>query len=130
MASQTLRRNRSSPSESGRVQEELTRLKKLVPIASEVTVRWLPGRVVHGKAGQLEEEVRGNVILIYAEDPDWALELLHHGFIEWLLNQHSQPYRQMINRLLDVFEDQQYAQKEKIADALTKVLSHALAKGA
>ena len=59
----------------------------------EVNVRWLPGAIKYKGGKQLLEEVLGDTILIYAEDPTEALQLVSHGFAEWLLNQHTKRCR-------------------------------------
>ena len=50
------------------------------------------------------------------------MPLLTHGFSEWLLNQNTKRYRLLINKLIEVFEQIQYEEKEKIIDAITKLL--------
>ncbi|MEM2896244.1 MAG: hypothetical protein QXG01_01515, partial [Candidatus Bathyarchaeia archaeon] len=101
---------------------ELNRLKEKINIGHELEVKWIPGTIRFQNGKQLEEEVKGNMIFIYVEQHDKAIELMKHGFVEWLLNQHSKPYRQLINKLIDVFEEIQYERKEKIIEALTKLL--------
>jgi hypothetical protein len=101
---------------------ELERLKQRVGMGYEVEVLWLPGTVKHRAGRQLLEEVEGNTIIIYVEDPEEARRLVIHGFFEWILNQYSKPYRQLINSLIELFETQQYERKEKIIDALAKLV--------
>ncbi len=50
------------------------------------------------------------------------MELVRHGFMEWILGQHSKPWRRLVNKLIEAYEEQQYDQKEPIADVLTKLL--------
>ena len=66
--------------------------------------------------------MQGDTILIYATGFDEAAELLRHGFLEWVLNQHTKPYRQLINKLIALFEDQHYAEKESLIEALTQLI--------
>lgn len=106
-----------------RLEAELERLKREVGIGFEVSVRWLPGTVKHHNGKQLAEEVIGDTILIYTKNPEEALELVRHGFAEWILNQHTKPYRQLINKLITLFEQQQYERKEKTVQALTKLMT-------
>jgi hypothetical protein len=88
-----------------------------------VTVEWLPGRIKYHNGKRLAEEVVGDTIFIYSENPQKVIELVRHGFAEWLLNQHTKPYRQLINKLITLFEEQQYENKEKIIEALTKLIT-------
>jgi len=103
------------------LKKELQRLKQRTSIGYEVTVKWLPGALKYHNGRQLAEEVVGNTIFIYTEDPQKALKLVRHGFAEWILNQHTKPYRQLINKLITLFEEQQYERKEKIIESLTNL---------
>lgn len=105
------------------LQLELEKLKNKVGIGFEVNVKWLPGAIKSKDGKQLLEEVSGDTILIYAEDPDEALNLLAHGFAEWLLNQHTRKYRLLINKLIELFEEIQYQDKEKIIEVITKLMA-------
>jgi hypothetical protein len=69
----------------------------------------------------LAEEVIGDSIVIYAQNPEEALHLVAHGFSEWLLNTHSRPYRDMINKSIELFEHQQYQRKERLIAALERL---------
>lgn len=93
-----------------------------MPILSPVKVVWLPGEKASINGKQLEELVVGDEVRIYSADSSRVVELLAHGCAEWLLNLHSQPYRLMVNKLIEVFEEIQYSQKERIADAIAGVL--------
>lgn len=102
--------------------EELEHIKNEVDVGQEVIVKWLPGTIKYRDGKQLEEEVIGNTILIYVNNEERAKELLAHGFAEWLLNQHTKKYRLLINKLIELFEQIQYEEKEKIADAIAKLI--------
>jgi hypothetical protein len=39
-----------------------------------------------------------------------------------LLNQHSRPYRQFLNKLIELFEELHYERKEKLIEAISKLL--------
>lgn len=105
-----------------RLERELRRLQRLMSTGFEVSVTWLPGTAQYDNGKKLAEQVVGDTIFIYTENPEEAIELLRHGFVEWLLNQHTQPYRALINKLITLFEEQQYERKERLVEALTKVL--------
>ncbi len=105
-----------------RLREKLERLKRRVGIGHEIHVKWVPSATKFKNGKQLDEEVIRDTILIYTEDPDEASELVCHGFVEWILNQHTKPYRQLINKLIALFEEQQYERKEKIVNALAELL--------
>jgi hypothetical protein len=104
--------------------DELDRLKRMVSMGYEVEVKWLPGTPMHRHGRRLAEEVKGDTILIYAEDEEEALELVRHGFAEWLLNQHTRKYRMLINKMIELFEEIQYQEKEKLIEAITKLITN------
>ncbi|MGB9672493.1 MAG: hypothetical protein ACPLZY_05040 [Candidatus Norongarragalinales archaeon] len=116
------RKNNNALTVEARLRQELERLKRLLGVGNEVEVKWLPHTLKLKDGKQLLEEVVGNTIIIYAEKQDEAVKLLHHGFAEWLLNQHTKRYRLLINKLIELFEQIQYEEKEKIADAITNLL--------
>ncbi len=101
----------------------LGELKRRLELGHEVKVKWMPGILKHKNGKQLLEEVSGNTIIIYAEDLEEAKTLLAHGFAEWLLNQHTRKYRMLINKLIELFKQIQYEEKEKIVDALSKLMT-------
>ena len=105
------------------LEAELERLKRRIGMGFEVKVKWLPDTTKFKNGRQLLEEVAGDRILIYAEDPAEAMQLLHHGFAEWLLNQHTKRYRLFINKLIEVFEQIQYEEKEKIIEAIARLMA-------
>lgn len=104
------------------LEAELENIKAKVGIGFEVAAKWLPGTVKYRDGRKLAEEVIGNTILIYVEDSQEALELVRHGFAEWILNQHTKPYRQLINSLISLFEQQQYEKKEKVVEVLARLM--------
>ena len=106
-----------------RLKAELEELKRRAGKGFEVSVKWLPGTIKYKNGKQLLEEVLGDTIIIYVEDPAEATKLLPHGFAEWLLNQHTKRYRLLINKLIELFEQIQYEEKEKLIDAITKLLT-------
>lgn len=112
--------------EKQRFEGELENLKGKVGIGFEVSLCWLPGTVKYKNGKQLVEEVIQDTILIYTKDHDEASELIRHGFVEWILNQHTKPYRQLINKLIALFEEQQYERKEKTVETFAKLLSRNL----
>jgi len=104
------------------LEEELSRLQRRANMGYEVKLEWLPGTAKYHNGKKLAELVVGDTILVFKEDPEEALELVRHGFAEWILNQHTKPYRQLINKLITLFEEQQYEKKEKTVESLMNLL--------
>ena len=101
----------------------LENLKVKAGMGFELELEWPPRIEKHKHKKRLLEEVRGDTIFIYVEDLAEAMQLLTHGFSEWLLNQNTKRYRLLINKLIEVFEQIQYDEKEKIINAMTKLLT-------
>ena len=106
------------------LEAELERLKLKAGMGLEINLEWSPGIVRHKKGKRLLEEVSGDTIFIYLKDLDEAMPLLTHAFLEWLLNQNTKRYRLLINKLIEVFEQIHYDQKEKIIEAIAKLICY------
>jgi len=104
------------------LERELHLLQLKTGIGHELNVKWLPNQIECNNNKRLAEEVKGDTILIYSSSPTKAIELLRHGFLEWLMNRHTKPYRQLINKLIELFEDLQYENKEKTIQILEKMI--------
>ena len=105
------------------LEAELERLKVKAGMGFELKLEWSPGIVRYKNGKQLLEEVRGDTIFIYIKDPDEAMSLLTHAFLEWLLNQNTKRYRLLINKLIEVFEETQYDNKERVIEAISRLVS-------
>ncbi len=107
-----------------RLEKELERLKRRVGLGLELHVVWAPRRDKYNVDGNpLSGEVRGNVIVIYDEDPEMAFETLKHEFLDYVISHESEkPYKELINRLIDAFESIMYKKKERVIERLMAVL--------
>jgi len=107
-----------------RLEEELKRLQNIFGLALDLHVVWAPGHVKYNVDGNpLSGEVRGNVIVIFDEDPEMALETLKHEFLDYVISHEiEEPYKDLINRLIDVFESVMYKRKERIIERLMAAL--------
>jgi len=104
------------------LEKELKRLQECSHVGNEVNVEWLPGVVKQSNGRKLAEEVCNDTIYVYSRDMQESVELVRHGFLEWILNQHTRPYLALINKLITLYEDQTYETKERIIGALLKML--------
>jgi len=123
---ENIRQARLKSSDNRSVQEalqtELERLKNILGLGYEVQVQWHPGQARLVKGRRVDEYVDGDVINIYCVDPHRAHELLRHGFMEWLGNRLTRPYRILLNKIIEAYEDVQYTVKEEVVDALAGLL--------
>ena len=103
-----------------RLKEELERLKGLFGLGLELRVVWMPGGLKRSVDGNLlSGEVRGNVIIIYDSELEAALETLKHEFLDYVISHEiEEPYKELINRLIDGFEAVMYRRKERLIDRL------------
>lgn len=99
-------------------------MKERTRLGYEINLEWIPGFVKYQNGKQLAEEVVDDTIFIYTKNLEESLELVRHGFAEWILNQHTRPHRQLINKLITLFEEQQYEKKEKTVEAIERLLDN------
>lgn len=106
------------------LKKELEELIADAEFASNLKVDWKPGQ-----DSARDGEVKGDVITIYSESEEAAIQTLHHEFIDRVFADAIKPYQDMVNlhRVLlnSVFkyiQDDAYARKEQAIDALVKLL--------
>jgi hypothetical protein len=104
---------------------ELERLKDLLDSGRQLTVAWVPQR-----RSSLAGEVKGDVIFVYDEGSQEALETLRHEFLDFLISKAIRPYEQatifyraMLNGLLEKLGEIAYLEKERVVEAFTRILS-------
>jgi hypothetical protein len=100
-----------------RLSRELRRLQHITGLGDELMVIWQPD-FHHPKAG----EIRDRKIFIREKSPEAAVKTLQHEFVEYLISRSTQPYRLLVNKLIEVFEQLYYHQKEQTIEALLKLL--------
>jgi hypothetical protein len=98
------------------LEDELARLKKLLGLNDDLRVLWRPGADTV-KLG----EVKGKLILIYAEDLDKAIETVDHEVIDYVVSGAVDPYRQMVNSLIRTLNDGAYRRKEEAVEMLRRM---------
>ena len=100
-----------------KLEEDLERLKAHSGLADPLKVVWMPN-----ESNVLSGEVKGNVIFIYERDEEKALETLQHEVVDYCVSQAIEPYREITNRLIKMINEDAYKQKEKVVEALTRLL--------
>jgi len=100
-----------------RLEEELKRLKARVGLAGHLRVVWMPN--THSS---LSGEVKGSDILIYEEQLNKALNVLRHEFLDYIVSHAIEPYKDVTNRLIKMINEDAYRRKERVVDALTKLI--------
>jgi len=100
-----------------RLEEELERLKRILKLGYELKVRCIPNSNSRNLG-----EVRGDYIYVYNEDKEVALETLKHEFVDYAISKVIEPYKEVTNRLISLINEDAYKRKEKLVEALSKML--------
>ena len=66
-------------------------------------------------------EIKQGVLLIYDEDEQDAWDTFTHEVFEFRFQQVTQPYRMLVNSLIEVIEKLTYTRKEEFLDFLPKL---------
>ena len=103
---------------SQRLGAELEQLKRLSGLGLKLEVVWMPS-----SDGMLSGEVKNNLIYVYEVDEKKAVDTLHHEFLDYCVSQAIQPYKEVTNRLIRMINEDAYRKKERIVEALVKLLN-------
>lgn len=108
-------------SDNGRTQAglkmELERLKHLSGLGLDLKVVWEPSQ-----DKLLSGEIRGGSIFIYEVSLKKAVEILRHEFLDYCVSKAIEPYRMTTNNLIRSINEDAYRQKERVVEALIKIL--------
>ena len=97
--------------------EKLEALKQKVGNRQNLHVVWFPNKK------PISGEIKNNVIFVYDEDRTIAVETLYHEFIEHLIANSIEPYKQLANKFMEMFNENAYSIKEETIDGITKLIS-------
>jgi hypothetical protein len=100
-----------------RLEEELERLKQATGPRQDLRLRWVPD-----SGSKLSGEVRDGTVYVYEENETKALQTLRHEFLDHLVSQAIEPYKSVTNALIKVVNDDAYGRKERIVEALMRLL--------
>jgi len=103
---------------SQRLEAELEWLKRFFGLGLELKVVWKPS-----PDGALSGEVKNNLIYVYEVDEEKAVGTLRHEFLDYCLSQAIEPYKEVTNRLIRMINEDAYRRKERIVEALVKLLN-------
>lgn len=100
-----------------KLEDELRRIREKLGLDCDLRVSWLPN-CSRGLSG----EVKSRNIRIYEETEGKALDTLRHEFIDFYISQTITPYREITNRLINMINEEAYRRKERVVEALKKLL--------
>jgi len=112
----------SCGADQDRLEAELERLKGLTGLGLRLRVMWCPTNV-SSLSGKVEEDI----MYVYEEDSEKALDVLRHEFFDYLVSVAIKPYekaaslyRAMINALVKKLGEEAYLEKERVVEAIMK----------
>jgi len=103
---------------SQQLEAELEWLKIFFGLGLELKVVWKPGL-----DGTLSGEVKNNLIYVYEVDEEKAVDTLQHEFLDYCLSQAIEPYKEVTNKLIRMINEEAYRKKERVVEALVKLLN-------
>jgi hypothetical protein len=106
-----------NPGSDARLREELERLKRLSGMGLDLNLVWAPD-----PGGPLSGEVKSGTIYVYEENEEAARAVLRHEFLDYVVSQAINPYRNVTNSLIKLLNDDAYKRKEQIVESLSKLL--------
>jgi len=104
--------------DEAKLSRELKRLQSLLGQGHELKVVWTPKQ-----DSNLDGEIKDDVIYIYSSSFEAAMKTLHHEFLDYAVSQCVDPYKQVANQLIILFNKQAYDIKEKLVEKLANLLS-------
>ena len=103
---------------NAKLNEELRKLQRLVNHGHDLQVVWTPKHSLN-----LDGEVKDGVIHVYSENLQDALKTLRHEFIDAIISEIIEPYKQVSNALIGLVNKQAYDKKETLVEKLADLLS-------
>lgn len=107
------------------VTEELQKYQRKTGFGSRFTVRVADP----SENPVVEGEVAGDIITIYSRSKDHATKVLRHEFVDALIVEAIEPYKQLanlqraaINAMLAQIQEGAYQEKEKIVESLLRLI--------
>ena len=99
-----------------KLEQELEKLKKKSNFGHELKVVWLPSY-----DSKLLGEVKNGTIYIYERNEDEAIETLRHEFVDYMISQAIEPYKDIVNKFIQLLNEETYKKKESVVEALLKL---------
>jgi len=101
-----------------KLSEELKKLQSLLNQGHELKVVWTPKQ-----DSNLDGEVKGDTIHVYSQSLEQALKTLRHEFLDFVMSEMIEPYKQVANSLIALVNKQAYIKKEKLVEKLANLVS-------
>ena len=99
-----------------KLEDELNRLKRKANYGYELKVVWLPSY-----NSKLSGEVKNDIIYIYEPEECEAIKTLKHEFVDYIVSQAIEPYKDIVNKFIQLLNEETYKKKESVVEALLKL---------
>ena len=100
------------------LEEELARLRRMIPFEESLTVCWRPR-----SHSEVSGEVVGDTVYVYDENGQEAMNTLKHEYLDCLLTRKMvEPLIAMVNTFIKLKEREIYEEKERIVTNLLKLI--------
>jgi hypothetical protein len=83
----------------------------------ELKVRWIPNN-----NSKLSGKVKGEIVYVYDDEEELALETLKHEFIDYVISKVIEPYKQVTNKLVSLINEEAYKRKEKLVETFKELI--------
>jgi hypothetical protein len=100
------------------LEQALSRLQTQSGLAPQLTVVWTPNNRHH-----LSGEVKESTIYIYESDASHAMNSLWHEFFDFCISQAIEPYKDLVNLLINERNQQAYQIKERMVEELLRLVA-------
>jgi hypothetical protein len=100
-----------------KLEKKLQELENTTRLGLGLNVLWCPDG-----SGALSGEVKGDIIYVYEQDEEAALKTLKHEILDYAISQVIMPYMEVTNKLIILINEDAYRRKERLVEALNKIL--------
>lgn len=99
------------------LEQALRKLQIMLGLGLDLRVEWHPSPQ-HALSG----EVRNQILYVYEVTEDKAMMTLYHEVVDYHISQAIMPYQQVTNALIKMWNQEAYARKERIVEALVNLI--------
>jgi hypothetical protein len=100
------------------LEQVLRRLQTQLGLSLNLDVQWQPN-----SDGDLCGEIKNGTIFVYEITKDKAIATLIHEVVDFCISEAIEPYRKVTNMLIQILNTEAYRRKERIVDALIKLIN-------
>jgi hypothetical protein len=99
------------------LRKELKHLKIILNVNNKLTLKYRPD-----KNAKLAGEVKGSLLYVYDSDQETALATLRHEILDYAISKAIEPYRKIVNKLIEILNEEAYERKEILIETLVSAI--------